>query len=97
MSETTPLSKIDLLQDFSEIELGQALAERLTISDKDWHRLKGNRQAQAKQQIASALIFLLRERPQQALTHLNQAVGWLDGSLSSPPCPDRDRFKNNRK
>ncbi|GAB4531370.1 MAG: hypothetical protein Tsb0014_14830 [Pleurocapsa sp.] len=93
MSQITPQTKTDLPQDCSELELAQALAQRWAIAHQDWHRLKGNRQAQAKQQLASALIFLLKEQPEQALTHLHQAASWLEGSLTSPPCPDRDRKK----
>jgi hypothetical protein len=87
MSEVTQQSIPELLQEVSTVELAQALAERLAIGHKDWHRLKSNRQAQARQQVASALVFLLKEQPQEALMHLQQAVGWLDRSISAPPCP----------
>ncbi len=97
MSEVTPLSKPDLLQDLTAIELAQALAERSAIANQDWHRLKGNRQAQATQQLTSALVFLLKDQPQAALQHINQAAGWLDGSLASPPCPDAQRKKVNKQ
>ena len=87
MTETTKLKNQDLLKEVSTIELAQALAERLAISHSDWHRLKANRQAQAGQQLASALVFLLKKQPQEALIRLNQAAGWLDRSISAPPCP----------
>ncbi|MGK7936543.1 MAG: DUF6439 family protein [Xenococcaceae cyanobacterium] len=87
MTETTKLKNQDLLKEVSTIELAQALAERLAISHSDWHRLKANRQAQAGQQLASALVFLLKKQPQEALIRLSQAVGWLDRSISAPPCP----------
>lgn len=87
MSLSTEQSKTEALQSLSTIELAQALAERLAIAPNDWHRLKSNRKAQAGQQIAAALIFLLKEQPQEALAHLNQAEGWLDRSISAPPCP----------
>lgn len=87
----TPSSQTDLSAELTAVELAQALASKLAISEKDWHRLKGNRQAQAKQQLASALVFLLKEQPETALIHLNQAKEWLEGSLASPPCPDRQR------
>jgi hypothetical protein len=75
------------LSEYSTLELAQALAERLSITANDWHRLKANRKAQAGQQIGSALVFLLKDQPESALTHLNQAAGWLDRSISAPPCP----------
>lgn len=73
--------------ELSALELAQALAERLAIAPQDWHRLKGNRQAQAGQELAAALVYLLKGNPQEALTHVQQAEGWLDRSLSAPPCP----------
>jgi hypothetical protein len=89
--QNNSLIQPDLASQLSEIQLAQALAARLAIAHQDWHRLKGNRQAQAKQQLASAMVFLLKEQPEQASIHLNQAVAWLDGSLKSPPCPDRQK------
>ena len=93
MSESTQLSPKEQLQQFSTLELAQALSEKLAIAHQDWHRLKGNRKAQAGQQIASALVFLLKDRQPEALVHLNQAVGWLDRSLKAPSCPDNKRIK----
>ncbi|AFY77314.1 MAG: hypothetical protein IGR93_22360 [Hydrococcus sp. C42_A2020_068] len=87
MSLPTQQSNTELLQALSTLELAQALAERLAIAPNDWHRLKANRQAQAGQQLSSALVFLLKEQPQEALVRLKQAVGWLDRSISAPPCP----------
>ena len=85
MPSTSPLT--DTVQSLSTLELAQALAERLAITTTDWHRLKANRQAQARQQIGAALVFLLKEQPEEALLHLQQATGWLDKSISAPPCP----------
>jgi Family of unknown function (DUF6439) len=75
------------LHQVSASDLAQALLEKLSISDKDWHRLKGNRRARASEQAAAALVFLLKDQPAEALPRLQQAVGWLDRSLSAPPCP----------
>ena len=86
-----------VLADVTDLELATALAERSLIPHQDWHRLKGDRQAQAKQQLTAALVFLLKEQPEAALTHLQQAADWLNGSLKSPPCPDRDRRKSASK
>ncbi|MEN9263935.1 MAG: DUF6439 family protein, partial [Gloeomargarita sp. GMQP_bins_44] len=36
-------------------QLAQALCDRLRISPEQWHRLKGNRQARAAEQLAAAL------------------------------------------
>ena len=99
MFEVTPISsqQSKVPEDLTDLELAQALVERSVIAHQDWHRLKGNRKAQAQQQLASALVFLLKEQPEAALEHINQAAGWLDGSLASPPCPDTERRKKQKK
>ncbi|MCY7392677.1 MAG: DUF6439 family protein [Leptolyngbyaceae cyanobacterium CAN_BIN12] len=73
-------------KDFSVEELAQALMTKLTITDKDWHRLKSNRKARASEQAIAALVFLLKNQPEEALPRLQQAVNWLDRSISAPPC-----------
>lgn len=85
MSDT--LSPQSSLSEASTIELAQALVERLSITDRDWHRLKSNRKARAIEQSAVALVYLLKDNPEEALPRLQQAVGWLDRSISAPPCP----------
>jgi hypothetical protein len=90
MSPTTPSTTADL----TTLELAQALAERLRIDESNWHKLKSNRPARAKEQAAAALVFLLKDNPDEALPRLSQAAGWLDKSVSAPPCPThghRDR------
>jgi len=71
----------------SNLELAQLLAEKMTISSYDWHKLKNNRKAQAAQQIASSLVYLLNDRPEEALERINQAKGWLDHTIKPLPCP----------
>jgi Tfp pilus assembly protein PilF len=75
------------LNDLSTLELAQALMARLSISPDDWHRLKSNRNARASEQVAAALVFLVKNEPQEAKVRLEQAVGWLNKSISAPPCP----------
>lgn len=97
MSKSTPSLEIfstsiespksQKIKELDTLELAQILAERLAISDKDWHRLKSNRQARAGEQLTAALVFLLKDQPEEALPRLQQAVGWLDRSISAPPCP----------
>ncbi|MFM7363372.1 MAG: DUF6439 family protein [Cuspidothrix sp.] len=81
------MSQISQLNDLSTLELAQALMTRLSISDDDWHRLKSNRNARASEQVAAAMVFLVKNQPQEAQARLEQAVGWLDKSISAPPCP----------
>jgi len=86
MPESTQLSQLASLKEFSSLELAQALAEQLAIAPPDWHRLKSNRSARAAEQAAAALVFLLKDQPQEALSRFSTTVGWLDKSLSAPPC-----------
>lgn len=92
-SPQSPQSEI--LASLSDLELAQTLAERLAIASSDWHRLKANRKAQAGQQAAAALVFLLKDRPEEAIARLQQATGWLDRSLSAPPCPTHGQQRKN--
>jgi hypothetical protein len=87
MLESTQKVKTTNCKDLSTLELAQALMERLTISANDWHRLKSNRKVRASEQAAAALVFLLKDEPEEALVRFQQASGWLDGSISAPPCP----------
>ena len=76
------------LESYSTLELAQVLATRLALTEGDWHRLKSNRTVRAQEQAAIALVHLLKENPQGALEHLQQASGWIDRSIKAPPCPD---------
>jgi hypothetical protein len=102
-SPNFPLTKVPMgltsptqsqLATVSTLELAQALAERLALTEADWHRLKSNRLVRAKEQAATALVFLLKDQPDEALIRLQQASGWLDRSISAPPCPDHGRSRS---
>lgn len=82
------------LQSATALELAQALAAKLAIGERDWHRLKSNRPARAQEQAAAALIYLLKSQPEEALLRLQQATGWLDRTLTAPPCPTHGMAKN---
>ena len=84
MTNPLPTSEQTALTD---LELAQAIATRLAIKPNDWHRLNRNRTVRAQEQAAAALVYLLKKEPEEALVRLQQAVGWLDRSLSAPPCP----------
>ncbi len=91
MLQPNELVKTTTLSELSTLELAQALMERLSISPNDWHRLKSNRKVRANEQVAAALVFLLKDQPEEALPRLQQAVGWLDRSISAPPCPTHQK------
>jgi len=95
MLESTKINTTNI-SDLSTLELAQALMERLTISPNDWHKLKSNRKARASEQTAAALVFLLKEKPEEALSRLQQATGWLDRSISAPPCPTHGSGKSGQ-
>ena len=71
----------------TDLELAQELASRLSIKPNDWHQLNRNRSIRAQELTAAALVYLLKSQPEEALARLQQAVGWLDRSVSAPPCP----------
>lgn len=73
--------------DMSNLALAQLLAERMTISSYDWHKLKNDRKAQALQQLTASLVYLLNDQPEEALERINQAQGWLDRTIKPLPCP----------
>jgi hypothetical protein len=93
MNTQTEIRKNELLQQFTPLELAQALAEKMAIAPNDWHRFKSNRKAQAGQQLASALVFMLKDEYKEALERIKQSSGWLDGSISPLPCPTHGNKK----
>lgn len=80
----------ETLENLAPLELAQILASKLAIAPNDWHRLKANRQAQASQQLAAALVYLLKNESQEAIDRIDQAKGWLDKSIAPLPCPTHD-------
>jgi Family of unknown function (DUF6439) len=87
IAEAFSTPQTNRLAEFTDLELAQALVERLAIAPHDWHRLKANRKARAAEQAATALLYLLKDQPEEALPRFQQATGWLDRSISAPPCP----------
>ncbi|MGD1943672.1 MAG: DUF6439 family protein, partial [Leptolyngbyaceae cyanobacterium] len=63
------------------------IANRLAIKPNDWHRQTRDRKIRAQEHAAAALEYLLKDQPEDALTRLQQAVGWLVQSRTAPPCP----------
>ncbi len=68
------------------LELAQALLARMAIPEAEWHQLKGDRNRRASEQTAAALVYLLKNQPDEALVRLQQATGWLDRTLKAPQC-----------
>lgn len=83
--------KSKTIEELSTLELAQILAEKMSISSYDWHKLKNNLSAQAGQQIASSLVYLLKDEPQEALAHVTQAQGWLNRTIKPLPCPSHGK------
>ena len=92
-SEVTPAKHRAILKSFGPEALAQALAEQLAIAPNDWHRLSANRAVRAREQAAAALVYMLKDKPEEALPRLNQAIGWLDKTLKAPPCPTHGEKK----
>jgi hypothetical protein len=79
-------------------DTARALHERLRISERDWHALKGQPQRRAAEQLAAALVLLLDPanpptaatagaQREQAAALVEHALGWLKGELRDPGCP----------
>ncbi|MFH7243890.1 MAG: DUF6439 family protein [Spirulina sp.] len=81
----------------SDLELAQVLAQRLAIKPNDWHRLNRNRQVRAQEQLAAALVYLLSQQPDEATPRVEQALGWLNRSVTAPPCPTHGAAKAKPK
>jgi hypothetical protein len=77
--------------------LAVELQRQLSIGDRDWHALKGQRPRRAAEQLAAALVLLLsaddpgRRQPTQARDEatalVNHALQWLRADISDPGCP----------
>ena len=96
---SSPLTPPDrsVLKSFGPEALAQALAEQLAIAPNDWHRLSANRAVRAREQAAAALVYMLKDKPEEALPRLQQAIGWLDKTLKAPPCPSHGEKKAAKK
>ena len=77
--------------------LAVELQRQLSIGDRDWHALKGQRPRRAAEQLAAALVQLLaaddpgRRQPtqarEQATALVEHALQWLRAEISDPGCP----------
>jgi hypothetical protein len=83
-------------------ETARQLHGQLSITDRQWHALKGQPQRRAAEQLAAALVLLLDPAnppaaamagPQrlQAADLVEHALGWLKGDLRDPGCPSHGR------
>lgn len=90
--QPSPDSRLALAS-LSDLELAQVLAERLAIKPNDWHRLNRNRPVRAQEQLTAALVYLLSQKPDEALPRVEQALGWLNRSVTAPPCPTHGQPK----
>jgi hypothetical protein len=87
-------------------ELAVQLQRRLSIGDRDWHALKGQRSRRAAEQLAAALVQLLSgddpqqsapTQPRQEATALTEhALRWLKAEINDPGCPSHQRSRENR-
>ncbi|MEB3198998.1 MAG: DUF6439 family protein [Synechococcaceae cyanobacterium] len=85
----------------ASLPLAEQLLEQLRINDRDWHALKAQRSRRAAEQLAAALVQLLkRDQPggagdpaaRLAAAELaDHAVRWLRQEISDPGCPSHGR------
>ena len=67
----------------------EALARLLSIDERQWHALKGQPRRRAAELLAAALVQLVNDG--DATPMVEQALGWLQGELRDPGCPQHGR------
>ena len=68
--------------------LARTLHTKLTIDDRQWHRLKTNRERRAAELMAAALTQLICDGDHSEVEELTtQALKWIRGELKDPGCP----------
>ena len=70
-------------------EATEALARLLSIDERHWHALKGHPNRRAAELLAAALVQLVNNG--EATPMVQQALGWLQGELRDPGCPQHGR------
>ena len=70
-------------------EAARALHEQLRINERQWHALKGQPRRRAAELLAAALVQLVNNG--DATPMVEQALGWLQGELRDPGCPQHGR------
>ncbi|MDP5122666.1 MAG: DUF6439 family protein [Cyanobium sp. MAG_04] len=93
----TPLSKQKRCWPEGSLEVAVALQRHLAIGDRDWHAFKSQRPRRGAEQLAAALVLLLRaddpgapqssDARRQAIELVEHGLGWLKAELSDPGCP----------
>lgn len=86
------------------LDMAVQLQRQLSIGERDWHRLKGQRPRRAAEQLAAALVHLLSgDQPGasqptparlRALELLEHAERWLRAEISDPGCATHRRQAN---
>ena len=74
----------------SALQHAQELHRSLSISDRDWHRLKADRHRRAAEQLSAALQLLLQQGADAdgaVLELLDSAGRWLRREQRDPGCP----------
>ena len=77
-----------------QLQLAEALQRQLAINERDWHRLKGDRHRRAAEQLAAALLLLMRSGAKadaDVLALVDSAQRWIRREQRDPGCPDHGR------
>jgi hypothetical protein len=85
-----PLSKAMEQVSATALEQAMELHRSLSISDRDWHRLKADRHRRAAEQLSAALQLLLLQGANgdaDVLALLDSAGRWLRREQRDPGCP----------
>ena len=72
------------------LETVKKLNEKLRISDKNWHKYKGNKNIRAAELISSALcLLIIGNNEKDSIIYLEESIKWLKGINVDTPCPHK--------
>jgi len=71
-------------------ELATALHAKLSIREKNWHKLKNNHDRRAAETISAAIVQLIGDgKRSDTVELLEQGLLWIKREINDPGCPDR--------
>ena len=72
------------------VQLAEKLHLNLSLSDKNWHKLKNNHAHRAAELLSAAIVQLLQKGEASDIEALTeQSMLWLKKEINDPGCPHR--------
>ena len=71
----------------SAISLTKELHQEISLSNKNWHKLRGNKARRSGELIVGALSQVINGGKNEDISNLlKQAIKWLDGEITDNGC-----------